>query len=253
MKLTIYSFALLFASGALLMSLGYRCSGTKKTVDAGPVEIIQTNVNGQGISIRLDFVKGESHNHPLMVVWTEDTSGRYIETLYVAESIGKGNFQHGDKSKGMWEAGAIQRPAALPYWGHKRGIQSANGLYIPTPENPVPDAVTGPTPTGNFQLQSRSTGQTPAVFKLLMEINQSWDWNEFWTNNKFPDDLNYKTSSQPSLVYEAVIDLNSPVKSFEMAPIGHGHYSGKDGSLTADLSTLTTALNIAEKIMVQVE
>ena len=39
-----------------------------------------------------------------------------------------------------------------------------------------------------------------------MEINQNWDWNEYWTNDKYPDDENYKMSCQPALVYEAVID-----------------------------------------------
>jgi hypothetical protein len=115
----------------------------------------------------------------------------------------------------------------------------------------MPDAVTGPTPVGNLVMQSKSTDKTPAVFKIMFEINQSWDWNEYWTNTKYPDDLNYKTSSQPSLVYEAIIDLNSGTREYEMKPVGHGHYSGADGSLTSDLGTLTTALSITKSIRVQ--
>jgi polyphosphate kinase len=34
-------------------------------------------------------------------------------------------------------------------------------------------------------------------------------------------------------------------------PIGHGHYSGKDGKLYTDISTLTTAKNIAEKLTIR--
>ena len=253
MKTKLVTITLLFALSFLLIITGYRCSGSRKTTENEPVEIISTNINGTGLSINVDFLKGESHNHPLMAIWIEDKDGRYIETLYVAESIGTGIFQHGNKSSGQWQAGPIRRPAALPYWGHQRGIKADDGLYIPTPESPMPDAVTGPTPAGNFTLQSKATGLTPDEFRLLLEINQSWDWNKYWTNNKFPDDVNYKTSSQPSLIYAATIDINAPTREYIMIPIGHGHYSGLDGSLTTNLSTLTTALNIAKSIKVRLD
>lgn len=253
MKTRIISLILLLTASFILIMISYRCSGTRTTADTGQVETIQTNIDGKGISIKLDFSKGESHNHPLMAIWLEDTSGRYIETLYIAESIGKGIFRHGEKSDGQWQAGPVRRPAALPYWGHQRGIKASDGYYIPTPENPMPDAITGPTPSGNFTLQSKSSVPTPSVFKLLLEINQPWDWNEYWTNSKFPDDADYMTSSQPAVVYEAVIDLNSAQKEYMMIPVGHSHYSGLDGSLSSDLSTLTTALNIARSIKVRLD
>ena len=244
---------MLFALSALLIIAGYRCSGTKKATENEPVEIINTNINGTGIKIKVDFLKGESHNHPLMAIWIEDDDGHYIETLYIAESIGKGIFRHGVKSQGEWEAGPVRRPAALPYWGHQRGIAAEDGYYIPTPENPMPDAITGPTPPGNFTLLSKTSTATPSVFRVLFEINQSWDWNEYWTNSKYPDDASYKTSSQPSLVYAVTIDLNSAIKEYALTPIGHGHYSGLDGSLTNDLSTITTARNIAKSITVSID
>ena len=187
-----------------------------------------------------------------MAIWIEDKEGHYIETLYIAESIGKGIFRHGVKSQGEWEAGPVRRPAALPYWGHQRGIAADDGLYIPTPENPMPDAVTGPTPSGNFILQSKSSVPAPSVFKLLLEINQSWDWNEYWTNTKFPDDINYKTSSQPAIVYETVIDIDAAQNEYVMVPAGHSHYSGLDGSLNPDLSTLTTALDIVKSVRIKI-
>lgn len=244
---------MLLAASAMLIVAGYQCSGTKNVTETTPAEIINTNINGKGVDIQLDFVKGKSFNYPLMAVWVEDTSGHYIETLYVSESIGKGIFQHGDKSTGHWQAGAVRRPAALPYWGHQRGIQAEDGLYIPSQANPMPDAITGPTPKGSFTLQSKSSNSTPQVFRILLEINQSWDWNEYWTNNKYPEDVDYKTSSQPSVVYAATIDQSSPEKDYDLLPIGHGHYAGKDGSLTTDLSTLTTALSIANSVKIHLE
>jgi hypothetical protein len=252
MKTRIVSLVLLLSASFILVMLSYRCSGTRTTADTGQAETIQTNIDGKGISIEVEFLKGESHNHPLMAIWLEDAEGHYIETLYIAESIGKGIFQHGEKSDGQWQAGPVRRPAALPYWGHQRGIAADDGYYIPTPESPMPDAVTGPTPPGNFILQSKSSVPIPSVFKLLLEINQPWDWNEYWTNNKFPDDVNYKTSSQPAVVYETIIDMNSAQDDYMMAPVGHSHYSGLDGSLSPDLSTLTTALEIVKSVTVKI-
>jgi len=55
------------------------------------------------------------------------------------------------------------------------------------------------------------------------------------------------------LVYEAEIDMDSDKKEYEMYLIGHSHYSGKTGELFTDLSTFTTALEIAGKIVVKIK
>jgi len=233
----------------LIISLLSTCTGTKKNqqVEMMP-EIITTSLHTTGPQIELNFKKGKYHNHPLMAIWIETMDGQYITTLYVAKSIAKGVFEHGDKSRNYWQPGEIRRPAALPYWSHKRGVVEADGLYIPTAKTPMPDAVTSATPKADFVLISQ-TGELPSSkFRLLMEINQTWDWNEYWTNNKYPDDENYKTSCQPSLIYAAEIDLDNLQAMYELKPIGHGHYSGQNGELYPDLSTLTTALHIAEKV-----
>lgn len=59
-----------------------------------------------------------------------------------------------------------------------------------------------------------------------------------------------QTSCQPALVYSAEIDQNQPKVKYVMEPIGHSHYSGKDGNLCTDLGTITTALEITEEIVV---
>ena len=146
--------------------------------------------------------------------------------------------------------GEIRRPAALPYWSHKRGIRAEDGLFIPAPENPVADAYTGPTPPGSFILQAHSDKPLPSNFAVLFEINQTWDWNEYWTNDKFPGDDEYKTSCQPALVYKAFVNVNSGIKEYPLKVKGHSHYSGKDGRLYTDLSTMTTALDITREVVV---
>lgn len=209
-------------------------------------------INDQCTLISLKFEKGKEHNHPLFAVWLADQNGKFIQTLYVSKSIGKGVFEHGNRKTGQWMPGEIQRPATLPYWAHQRGILNEYGTYMPTPKNPEIDAFTGATPLESFILNIKTQKPLKGKYKIMLELNQSWDWNDTWHNNRFPDDKEYKTSSQPALVYSADIDTNT-TGEVEMKPIGHSHYSGKDGSLTTDLSTLTTALKIAKNITVTIK
>jgi len=50
-----------------------------------------------------------------------------------------------------------------------------------------------------------------------------------------------------------MIKLNSGKKKYKMKLIGHSHYSGKNGELNEDTSTLTTALEITEDTTVIIE
>lgn len=214
-------------------------------------EVITSNINGSGQQLSVEFTRGEKHNHPLMAIWIESEKGEYIQTLYVAESIGQGIFQHGDASSGKWLPSAIRRPAALPVWSYSRGVAEEDGLFIPTPENAIADAYTGATPSKSFKLNTRLNENKLTKFIVMFEINQTWDWNEYWTNNKYPDDALYKTSCQPSLIYSTLVDLNDEQKEYKMELIGRGHHSGKDGDIYTDLETMTTALNITREIIVR--
>jgi hypothetical protein len=247
MKILIISLSVLF-----LVSCSARL-GSRQAKTPESRETITSNENGKGPEITIDFYKGKSFYFPLMAVWLEDENGNYIQTLFVARSVAKGVFQYGKQETNKWIPATKREPQTLPYWAHKRGIKSSDGLYVPEPENPVADAYSGATPVSGFTLVTKSDSLLPQRYRVMFEINQNWDWNEYWTNNKYPDDENYKMSCQPALVYQAVINSASLVESIRMKAIGHSHYSGKTGELFPDLSTLTTALNIADSIVVKVK
>jgi len=215
-------------------------------------EIITTTPEQINTKLEFELTTGKSHNHPSFAIWVEDLEGNYIETLYVTQYFAKGVFGHGESEPGKWknEPGEVRRPAALPYWSHKRNIKAADGFYAPSPETAVPDALTGATPKGNFTLNTGSKVAGENSFRVVVEINQPWDSNDFWNNNKFPEDLNYNTSLQPALVYEAVITPSSPKTEYILNPIGHSHPSGETGELFNDLTTITTAKEIFSKINV---
>jgi len=251
-RITLLAGVLFVISGLLSCKSGSE-GRSSKARKQDSISVISSNVAGTGRIIEIEMVKGKSHNHPTFVIWIEDTSGKYLQDLFVTKAIGQGIFEHGDKSGGTWKPGEVHRPASLPYWSHKRGIKNAYGTFVPTPENKVPDAYSGATPAGSFRLSTRPNNPLNTKVKLLMEVNQPWDWNEYWTNTMYEDDSDYKTSCQPAVVYSAIIDFGNPGSKVEMKPVGHSHYSGKSGELFTDLSTITTALYIAEKVTVTVK
>ena len=217
---------------------------TIKTSPANPVH-----------QIEIRFLKGESFNHPSFAIWTEDLEGNYIETLYVTDYVAKGRFGYGEIAPGRWkdEPGEVRRPATLPYWAHKRNIKAPDGLMIHSPETAVPDALTSATPLSSFNLHTATSYSGNKKFRTLMEINQAWDSNRYWHNNKFPGDNNYFGSLQPALVYAVTIDPSETGKEYHLNPVGHSHPTGANGKLFTDITTLTTAKDIAYKIIVRLK
>jgi len=234
--------ALLFAS----------CRQTDR--HASEPETVITNAAGAGAEFEIAFTKGEKFSHPVIAIWLETVDGKYIQTLYISKSVATGYFQHGDTKSGKWAPGPRRRPATVPYWSHKRNVQEADGLYVPTAATAIPDAYTGPTPLTNFVLKSKSDSPLQQAVRVFLEINQAFDFNRSWTTTRFPDDAYYATSGQPSLVYATdAIDLMSPAEKYEMKLIGHGHHSGATGELFTDLSGFTSALEIVKQVVVRVK
>jgi hypothetical protein len=214
-------------------------------------DTIRLEGTGNGLTLQIDFVKGQAHNHPTFAIWLEDMDQNYLRTVFVTKSIATGIFGHGSIQKEVWDSkpGPQKRPGTLPYWLHKRS-EALNLPLLPDSAHPVLDGYTGATPKGNFVVKAGDNGSLPRKFRVLFEINQPWDWNEYWTNSLY-DDPDYRTSCQPSLVYAVSIDLDKPGQEYFLNPIGHGQYAGKDGLLYTDLRSMTTALHIIDHVSVK--
>lgn len=203
----------------------------------------------------INLTKGKHHNHPSFAIWLEDLEGQVIQTLFVTKSVATGIFQYGDAGDGTWlrVSGPASRPASLPYWLHRREVAKTPEFSMPNPDNKVPDAYTGATPSADFRLKVIPASDLPDKFRLLVEVNQPWDWNDTWSNEKYPDVANYHTSAQPSVVYAVEVHLDDLMETYHLNPIGHGHFAGADGKLYTDLSGMTTALDIFKSITLQVQ
>jgi hypothetical protein len=242
---SILSFFSLF----VLITLITSCFSTEKTTSKQEDNQLITMSENPNQSIYV--IKDSSFDHPTLVIWIEDIDGNYISTIYITKSFASGNYSHEMIGDSNWlnSEGPSYQPAALPYWTYKKGLIN-NVDLIPTPVNPFVDAYTGATPTSSFVISNRSE-LLSEKYRILLEINQSGDWNSYWTNDKYPQSKAYKNSAQPSLVYSVVIDNSS--SEFFLNPIGHGDPTGTSGKLFTDISTLTTANEILKAIKVSIK
>lgn len=183
---------------------------------------------------------------PQIAVWMETLEGEYIDTLYVTGKAASSGF-------GETDSGITRRPEALPYWSHSRGIQESDGYFVPLQNNADLDGASGATPKSDYQISLSAPRM--GKYRLLLEVNRTYDFNDYYSRDRFPDDPIYSgdgSSGQPSLIYEAVIDSAAPGRHL-LTLIGRGHHSGADGELYSDLDGITTAKDILSFIVATVE
>lgn len=193
------------------------------------------------------FLGINKKNPPQIAIWTEDLEGHYLSTIYVTHKIATQSWQ---------ASGGNRRKEALPHWCHQRGIAYEDGLYLPTKKSPLTDGITGATPHGSFDVRLVPAGRL-RKFIVKVEINHSTDFNEAFPESAKEGDSNYsggkKGSGQPAVVYAAEVDLTSGEKKFVAELIGHSNADGSSGDITADTSSLTTALHIVKSITIIIQ
>ncbi len=227
--------------------------------DQGKYAEIITTLNKE-VMVDIEIKKAKHFWHPQIAVWTEDTLGNYLETLYVTKVTAKGIFSGGRTKENFKQLDAptkndsdgYRRVNALPVWSHKRGVIYADGLPVPTVDDPLPDGISGATPSGNFLL--KSSMDYSSTFVLKFEINVAFDDNEYYSEFDFADDSIFHNGTgqlgQPSLIYSSKIDILNKNGYFLLNLEGHGHHSGQNGFIYQDLTKLTTAFEIIEYILV---
>lgn len=236
----------------------------EKDISMGEYEMYD-HADGNVPDITVDFLKGKHFWNPQVVIWLEDSSGNYIETLLVTTSTARGlfysgrsatNFKDADHAK-TDEATPTRRVDALPYWSHKRGHKYADGFYSPPPGEPLPDAITGATPSENFYFRSENKSIAELhSFRILVEVNVAFDENEYYSEYDFEDDSLYHGGTgllgQPSLIYSAVVRKSDRNRYYVLTLDGHGHHSGSSGELYPETESITTAKYVVERIVVGV-
>lgn len=178
---------------------------------------------------------------PQLAIWTEATSGAYVDTLYVTEKFAKQKWGTGPTTETF-------RIEALPVWTNR--YRDA-GHVSPTRDAPLPDATTGPTPGRSFRLRA-SVPATEKLVRFTVEVNVSYDGNPDYPDNAVAGDPNYTgTSGQPSLVYSGIVDVTVSGEH-QLILVGHGHPAGTDGRVYPGLFSVTSARQLIETCTVVV-
>jgi len=234
-----------------------------------------------GTSLSIELKKGPYFLWPQYAIWLETLEGEFVQPVYVTQAIAKNEFTNKVTRKDgrvfdshlIVEQGSIidelfvfgQEPEtkdtrirseSLPVFLHKLGAKTSDGLFAPTEGDLISDAFTGATLSNNFELNTKTQAPLNGQYKLRFEINHSFDFNSYYSSDRFPDDPIYSGngySAQPSVIYETIIDTNNKNALYNLSLIGRGHHSGKDGEIYKDLSNMTTALKLVDRIRVEVK
>lgn len=232
----------------MLLTLAELCSCEKDLIEYETGDIrVCIEVGKEWLHDFPVFLGINKKNPPQIAVWLEDTEGNYLSTIYVSHKIATQSWQM---------AGGNRRKEALPHWCYSRGVQYADGLYLPTKNEPLVDGISGAMPRGGFSVKV-TPNESLRKFVVKVEVNHSTDWNEAYPKSSKEGEPNYsggkEGSGQPDVVYAAFVDLESDRKEFEAELLGHSSPDGNSGRIYEDTSELTTALHIVERITVQIK
>jgi len=177
-----------------------------------------------------------------IAIWLSDEKGVFVDTVYVTRYIAKKGL--GNRRGGLDDKWGGPRLSTLPVWAHSRGVDYGNGNFYPPKSKPLPDAITSATPkAGKFlwEWKPKKALESSNYFYYI-EVNKSFDKNEHHNYSWY--------RCQPSVVWRGIITVGNQISKSEAKIIGHGHVAGEDGSINTDLSKLTTALHLIEKVEV---
>lgn len=190
---------------------------------------------------------------PTMAFWIEDTDGKFIKTIYVTQKAAKAKWIGGKN---------VQRPFALPVWSYARGIETAPGVYMPTKEKPLLDALSGASPKKEFSKIISAKDLEAGKYVIKAEINNSYDYNDTYKKGIKRGEPYYNdVNGQPGVVYAAEItiggadcaDANSTAKTTVLKPIGTSSVTGTSGVIESNLDKITTATKIFSEIEVEIK
>ncbi len=246
------------------------------------IQVDNSTAEALGADITIDFRKGSHFTWPQYAIWLETMEGEFVQPLFITSKLADNNFVNKVTKKNAQQVltsnpftskdlnfsdvfdfvvepaskGQRLRPESLPVFLHQLGLISEEGLHVPTEKDVITDAYTGATMLSNFLYTSNTSTVLHGEYRLRFEINQSFDFNEYYSSDRFPDDAIYSGngySAQPSVIYETIIDFCAQQRFYVMTPIGHGHHSGKDGHVYPSLDKLSTALDVVDRIIVEVD
>ena len=179
---------------------------------------------GASLSIRFKDALTEL---PSIAVWAETPRGAMIETLYIDPRIAYSDNPN-------WGGEKTPRNHILPLWRHRHTLVSGVD-----PSGKV-DATTGATQTHSFSLDRYLQTGEDSSFVFCVEVNLPKD-----TNESFPD----PHIGQPSLLYTALVDMDTDQRYAILELTGHGGGAEKNGAIQYDLEGFDSAKQLVDLLL----
>lgn len=250
-------------------------------------QVVQLRDPQASFKIDIDVKKGAAYHWPQYAIWLEDDVGNVVHALYVSNSVATNTYKNTvwlndsstifnsnpfDNKTFVFEnvfseqydetaSNNKSRPESLPVFLHKFERAAQSQANKQPPAHLALDGYTGATVFDNFvvqqsvnpKLRSRAEAIGRSIYNIYLEINQAFDFNDYFSSDRFPNDSVYSGdgfNGQPSVIYRASVDFKQPRQHVMMTLQGRGHHSGKDGAIHADIENLTTALQIIDRVVV---
>jgi len=164
---------------------------------------------------------------PVSAVWAETTAGTMIETLYLDPRVAYSEAPD-------WQGKPTPRNQMLPIWRNR--YTAVSGV---DPSGEI-DSNSGATASHSFSLNDYLELGEEESFVLWVEVNAAGDTNEHYTDPHL---------GQPSLLYSAYIELDSPQPYVLLELTGHGGGAESSGAIQYDLEHHTTAKELVDLLL----
>jgi len=200
----------------------------------------QVLAEGKNTQQDFSFTIGLAEKKCQMAIWLTDEKGVFVDTVYVTEKVAKKGL--GNRGGGLDDFWGGSRLSVLPVWAHQKGVDYGGGNFYPPEERPLPDAITSATPkAGEFvRVWRPNKPLKPGKYFFYVEVNRSFDKNKHHKHSWY--------RGQPSVVLRGELVVGDQVSESKAKIVGHGHTVGADGNINPDVSTLSTALKLIDKV-----
>lgn len=242
------------------IGIGYEASHRKEIFRSDPLAVYESVDNGARMkratpgsaALRLEIEWGPEFPGkrrggqpfdgaaPQIAIWAEAESGSMIETLFVSE---RAAFAESFEWAGIEQ----ERADVLPVWRKRYDLLRGGDSDA--------DVISGATPEHSFSLEDHLRNDSKAYY-LYVEVNAPNDANEFFNAEQTKKHEGYTRPGigQPSVLYEAYIQPGDGRRYYFLELTSHsGSSESKEGDLSYDMSGLTTAKKIIEKIVARVD
>ena len=228
----MYSTILIFLASLILL---VSCSDSEKQSNSIQELITPNNVLFE-IHINEDNYRntifGES---PQVSIWVEDVERKYLKNVYVTQRTWTDDW-----------VGKVHCEVALPYWKSRLNLFNVKSDSFSDDVEGVSSAT-----SKSDIIKTGAHLDENIKWRYFIEVNISGDYNEFYRSylhNGIPDT---EGNGQPSIIYSGTLNLENGGHSLPEL-LGCTHQTAKIDSLVTDLSGITTARNIFEKIEIKV-